>query len=60
MTNKKHSPRRESGTPPRRGIVKFIPPLRGDSGGVYLTFLIIFHSFWYFQDKLEKLRRMRR
>jgi len=31
MTDKKHPPRRESGTPPRRGIVEFIPPLRGDS-----------------------------
>jgi hypothetical protein len=31
-------------TPPRRGIVKFIPPLRGDSRGVclfYFTFFII-------------------
>jgi len=30
MTNEKHPPRRESGTPPRRGIAEFIPPLRGD------------------------------
>ena len=40
MTDEKHPPRRESGTPPRRGIVDFIPPLRGDSGGCAFLFFV--------------------
>jgi len=28
----------KNGIPPRRGIVMFIPPLRGDSGGVHFSF----------------------
>jgi len=33
-----------NGTPPRRGIVEYIPPLRGDSGGCALSFFV--YSFF--------------
>ena len=34
-----------NGTPPRRGIVKLIPPLRGDSGGcAFFSFFVRFLS----------------
>jgi len=47
MTNEKHPPRRINGTPPRRGIVEFIPPLRGDLRGVCLVFFCLFFFHQY-------------
>jgi len=40
-----------NGTPSRRGIVEYIPPLRGDSGGgcaVYLFLFILFSPILIF------------
>ena len=44
-----------SGTPPRRGIVEFIPPLRGDSGGCAFIFfcLFFFNNFGIFRIDLH-------
>jgi hypothetical protein len=34
-----------NGTPPRRGIVQYIPPLRGDLRGVYISLFFVYSFF---------------
>ena len=53
MTDERHPPRRESGTPPRRGIAIY-SPIEGGFRGVCLSqfFLFIFiHSLIYRIDR---------
>jgi hypothetical protein len=51
----KHPPRRENGTPPRRGIIEFIPPLRGDLGGCAFLFFAcsLFNNSFIFRISLH-------
>ena len=52
MTDKKHPPRRESGTPPREGNCSTSSPIEGGFRGVCLYFFCsIFYPFLYFQDR---------
>jgi len=53
MTDERYPPRRGSGTPPRRGIVDFIPPLRGDSGGCVFLFFVSSLFTYSFISRIE-------
>jgi len=51
LKRERHSPHCKAAPPPRRGIVEFIPPLRGDSGECTFLFFcfITFYLLIYFQ-----------